>query len=60
MPKMRGKSDLPAKPCVECGRPIVWRKAWVRTWDQVLYCSDRCQKEAAAKRKAAGRRDPSD
>ncbi|WP_062235762.1 DUF2256 domain-containing protein [Aureimonas sp. N4] len=50
MPKMKKKSDLPSKLCRECQKPMVWRKAWARTWDQVLYCSDRCQKEASRKR----------
>lgn len=45
MPKMRKKSDLPEKTCVACGRPMVWRKAWAKTWDEVKYCSDRCRKE---------------
>ena len=45
MPKMRKKSDLPEKTCVACGRPMVWRKAWAKTWDQVKYCSDRCRKD---------------
>ena len=43
MPKMRKKSDLPVKTCAACGRPMVWRKAWEKTWDQVKYCSDRCR-----------------
>jgi hypothetical protein len=40
------KSFLPSKPCVACGRPMVWRKAWARTWDSVRYCSERCRREA--------------
>ena len=44
MPKMRKKSDLPVKTCAACGRPMVWRKAWEKTWDQVKYCSDACRK----------------
>lgn len=51
MPKMRKKSDLPSKTCVACGRPFVWRKAWARDWDRVLYCSDGCRKQ----RPTAGR-----
>ena len=53
MPKMRAKSDLPAKPCRHCGKPMVWRKAWARTWNDVLYCSDRCRGEAAQARRLA-------
>jgi len=43
MPKMIRKSDLPQKTCATCGRPMVWRKTWVRTWDQVRHCSDKCR-----------------
>ena len=52
MPKARRKSDLPVKTCARCQRPMVWRKAWVRTWDAVKYCSDRCR--------AGARRAPKD
>lgn len=41
---MRKKADLPVKTCVTCGRPMVWRKAWALTWDEVKHCSDRCRK----------------
>ena len=37
------KRDLPRKPCVACGRPIVWRRKWAACWDQVKYCSDACR-----------------
>ncbi|MGL4727669.1 MAG: DUF2256 domain-containing protein [Bosea sp. (in: a-proteobacteria)] len=43
---MRKKSDLPVKECAHCTRPMVWRKAWAKNWDEVKYCSDRCQGEA--------------
>jgi hypothetical protein len=43
MPKMRRKSDLPAKTCATCGRPFVWRKKWEKVWDEVRHCSDRCR-----------------
>jgi hypothetical protein len=36
---------LPQKPCLVCGRPMVWRKSWAKNWDQVLYCSDRCRSD---------------
>lgn len=42
---MRKKSDLPVKTCVACGRPMVWRKAWAKVWDEVKYCSDACRKK---------------
>ena len=51
MPKMRAKADLPSKPCRHCGRPMAWRKAWARNWDEVLYCSDRCRMDAARARR---------
>jgi len=47
MAKMRRKADLPVKTCAACGRPMVWRKAWEKTWDQVKYCSDACRKTKA-------------
>ncbi len=40
------KSTLPHKPCAECGRPMTWRKAWARCWEQVKYCSERCRAQA--------------
>ncbi|RTL46991.1 MAG: DUF2256 domain-containing protein [Burkholderiales bacterium] len=39
------KSHLPSKPCVACGRPMTWRKAWARNWEEVKYCSDRCRRD---------------
>ena len=44
MAKMVKKGDLPQKICQRCGRPMVWRKAWAKTWEAVKYCSDRCKK----------------
>ena len=37
------KASLPSKPCVACGRPMSWRKAWARNWADVKYCSDACR-----------------
>lgn len=37
------KSALPAKPCLACGRPMSWRRAWAKNWAEVKYCSDRCR-----------------
>ncbi|MDI9331564.1 MAG: DUF2256 domain-containing protein [Alphaproteobacteria bacterium] len=45
--KMRRKSELPTKDCVVCGRPFTWRKKWARDWEQVKYCSERCQRQGA-------------
>lgn len=38
------KAQLPSKPCLACGRPMSWRKAWARNWDEVRYCSEACRK----------------
>ncbi|MEN8642402.1 DUF2256 domain-containing protein [Pseudomonas sichuanensis] len=40
------KSLLPSKVCAACGRPFTWRKRWVRCWQQVRYCSERCRRSA--------------
>ncbi len=45
------KLNLPTKTCRVCGRPFAWRKKWARDWEQVLYCSERCRREAARVRK---------
>lgn len=42
------KAHLPAKPCLACGRPMSWRKAWARNWDEVKYCSERCRRSKDA------------
>ncbi|MBL0718754.1 DUF2256 domain-containing protein [Piscinibacter sp. Jin2] len=47
------KAALPSKPCQHCKRPMSWRKAWAKNWDEVKYCSDRCRGEA---RRAPGAR----
>ncbi|MFN0262496.1 DUF2256 domain-containing protein [Tepidamorphus sp. 3E244] len=46
MAKSHRKADLPTKTCKTCGRPFAWRKKWERGWEQVLYCSQRCAREA--------------
>ena len=38
------KASLPSKPCAVCGRPMTWRRAWAKNWDEVRYCSDACRK----------------
>ncbi len=60
MPKMRRKSDLPVKTCVSCGRPMVWRKAWEKTWEQVKYCSDRCRMQKGGRPPPSLRSPPED
>jgi len=37
-------SHLPRKPCQTCGREIVWRKKWDRSWNDVKYCSTPCRR----------------
>ena len=37
------KAGLPSKPCLVCGRDMVWRKSWAKNWDDVKYCSDACR-----------------
>ncbi|MFZ9346030.1 MAG: DUF2256 domain-containing protein [Burkholderiaceae bacterium] len=37
------KGFLPSKPCAVCGKPMTWRKAWAKNWEQVKYCSERCR-----------------
>ncbi len=44
---MRKKADLPQKICASCHRPFSWRKKWKDNWDQVKYCSQRCQGKRA-------------
>jgi hypothetical protein len=48
------KQSLPRKDCAVCGRVMVWRKAWARSWDEVTVCSDACR----AQRKRAHRNTP--
>lgn len=31
------------KLCASCGRVIEPRKKWLKNWDQIKYCSDRCR-----------------
>ena len=38
------KASLPHKPCATCGRPMSWRKAWAKNWDQVRHCSAACRR----------------
>ena len=42
---------LPEKTCATCGRRMVWRKAWARSWDDVRHCSDACRREARRTRR---------
>lgn len=40
---MHKKNHLPEKICLVCGRPFSWRKKWEKNWNEVKYCSKRCQ-----------------
>ena len=42
------KASLPSKPCAVCGRPMSWRRAWAKNWDEVRYCSDACRRRKGA------------
>ncbi len=55
---MRKKSDLPQKVCVVCGRPFTWRKKWVREWEAVTVCSERCRRAKRSTREPDAVRDP--
>ena len=35
---------MPSKPCATCGRVITWRKKWLRCWEQIQHCSQRCRR----------------
>lgn len=39
---MHKKPHLPEKVCATCGRPFTWRKKWEKNWENVKYCSKRC------------------
>jgi hypothetical protein len=45
-------SSAEVKSCPVCGRPFVNRKKWRSrgVWEQVVYCSKRCRREAKGKR----------
>jgi hypothetical protein len=40
---MLKKENFPSKICAACQRPFVWRKKWQAVWQEVKYCSHRCQ-----------------
>ncbi|MEN8718814.1 MAG: DUF2256 domain-containing protein [Oceanococcaceae bacterium] len=42
------KLYLPSKPCMQCGRPMQWRRKWARDWEQVRYCSERCRRQRSS------------
>lgn len=44
------KQSLPSKPCLACGRDMVWRRAWARNWAELKVCSDACRRRGTAAR----------
>lgn len=40
------KQNLPSKICPVCQRPFLWRKKWAKDWENVIYCSAKCQSSA--------------
>tara|TARA_B110000238_G_C16135529_1_gene443453 strand:+ start:2476 stop:2649 length:174 start_codon:yes stop_codon:yes gene_type:complete len=41
---MHKKLFLAHKNCPVCLKDFAWRKKWQSCWENVLYCSKRCQK----------------
>ena len=37
-------SNLPNKLCPVCNRDFTWRKKWIRVWNNVIYCSEKCRR----------------
>ena len=50
MPKNIKKENLPQKVCIVCERLFTWRKKWRKNWDNVIYCSHKCQKNKHSSR----------
>ena len=48
------KQNLPQKVCIVCKRPFTWRKKWEKVWDDVKYCSHKCQKNKKSSMKTQG------
>ena len=44
------RTALPEKTCAACGRRIVWRRRWARSWHAVRYCGERCRRSRRARR----------
>lgn len=42
---MKGNTSPPAKTYTTCGREFTWRRKWRLNWNNVLYCSRRCQRQ---------------
>ena len=48
---MHKKLLLPHKTCVICKKDFSWRKKWKASWDNVLYCSERCRRNKKQEQK---------
>ncbi len=40
--------NVDSKTCELCGRTIEPRKKWLKNWDQVKYCSEKCRRSKKA------------
>lgn len=45
------KQHLPSKLCPVCQHRFMWRKKWSKNWDNVIYCSEKCQRQAKTMRR---------
>ncbi|MDE2271214.1 MAG: DUF2256 domain-containing protein [Xanthomonadaceae bacterium] len=52
------KASLPSKPCAVCGRPMSWRRAWAKHWNEVRYCSAACRRRKTGARRHEPRNAP--
>lgn len=55
---MLKKGDLAVKNCLQCGRPMQWRKKWVKNWEEVRYCSAACRQLKKGKATLSDQIDP--
>ncbi|MGD8486121.1 MAG: DUF2256 domain-containing protein [Chloroflexota bacterium] len=55
--RRRTPSQRPTKTCPVCGRPFSWRRRWAESWDQVVYCSERCRRRRHLRVKRSPDRD---
>ncbi|WP_141321880.1 DUF2256 domain-containing protein [Halomonas halmophila] len=43
------KPHLPTRICSVCEKSFAWRRKWARDWGNVIYCSQRCRRQARAR-----------
>ncbi|NBR05482.1 MAG: DUF2256 domain-containing protein [Planctomycetes bacterium] len=41
---MKTNKSKPFKICQTCQRPFSWRKKWEKVWNDVKYCSEKCNR----------------